>query len=111
MIEELKMILEMVNSTVGLAHDFGIKFLWMYFGTKFLEWVFVVFASYGVYSLFRYAILACAGKDTTFLRECRTRLRTGTSGFMTEEEYTRTTNKILELIDKYNQGKANRNED
>lgn len=105
MLEELKMILELVNNTVGLAHDFGTKALWLYFGMKFLEWLLIAFGCLWFCSLIKYFIQANAGKDTEFMRQCRDRLRIGSPGSMTNGEYSRTTSKILELIDKYVQEK------
>ena len=102
-IEELKMILETINATTGLAKDMGTTWIWLHYGLKLLEGlailVGIAVVTYGIYKIAR--IMHSDGIDTVFMRQCRDKLKTGSGGSMTDGEYYRTTAKIMELVDKH----------
>ena len=106
-IEELKMILETINATTGLAKDMGTTWIWLHYGLKLLEGlailVGIAMVIYGIYSIARTMNSDCI--DTVFMRQCRDKLNTGSGGCMTDGEYYRTTAKIMELVDKHIQEK------
>jgi hypothetical protein len=107
-IEELKMILETINATTGLAKDMGTTWIWLHYGFKFLinltALAGVAVVAYAVYRVARVLRSDCI--DTVFMRECRNKLNTGSLGCMTDGEYYRTTAYIMELVDKHIQEKA-----
>jgi hypothetical protein len=102
-IEELKMVLETINTTTGLAKDMGTTWIWLHYGFKVLDglaWIVgVTVVVYGMYRMAR--MLNSADIDSPFMRSCRNKLGTGSPGIMTEEEYYATTTKIMELVDQY----------
>lgn len=106
-IEELKMVLDAIKDTTGLATDFGTTWIWLHYGFKLLDGlallIGVAVVVYGIYRMVK--TLNCADMDTSFMRQCRDKLKTGTSGCVTEPEYYATTTKIIELIDKHIQEK------
>ena len=105
-IEELKMILDTINATTGLAKDMGTTWIWLHYGFKALSGLALIasvaLVVYGIYRI----VLAInhADIDTSFMRSCRDKLGTGSSGVVVEQEYFATTAKIMELIDQYKQG-------
>ena len=107
-IEELKMILETINATTGLAKDMGTTWIWLHYGFKLLSGLMVVagvaVVVYGIYITTKTCMVEV--KDTPFMRQCRDKLKTGSLGGMTDGEYYRTTAKIMELVDKHIQEKA-----
>ena len=106
-IEELKMILETINATTGLAKDMGTTWIWLHYGFKLLDGLAMLIGSavviYGVYKIARTMNSDCI--DTVFMRQCRDKLNTGSGGCMTDGEYYRTTAYIMELVDKHIQEK------
>lgn len=102
-IDELKMILETINTTTGLAKDMGTTWIWLHYGFKVLDGlallVGVAVVVYGIYRIV--TTVNNADIDTQFFRTCRDKLGTGSSGVMTEREYYATTVKIMELIDQH----------
>lgn len=102
-IEELKMILETINTTTGLAKDMGTTWIWLHYGFKVLDGLAllacIAMVVYGMYRVVR--MLSNADIDSQFMRSCRNKLGTGSPGVMTETEYYATTTKIMELIDQY----------
>jgi hypothetical protein len=102
-IEELKMILETINTTTGLAKDMGTTWVWLHYGFKALEgfaWlVGIAMVIYSVYRMMR--MMSNADIDTAFMRSCRDKLGIGSTGIMTEAEHYATTTKIMELIDQH----------
>ena len=102
-IEELKMILETINTTTGLAKDMGTTWIWLHYGFKALEGLAciagIAIVIYGIYRMVK--TVNNADVDTAFMRSCRNKLGTGSPGIMTEAEYYATTTKIMELIDQY----------
>lgn len=106
-IEELKMVLDAIKDTTGLATDFGTTWIWLHYGFKLLDGLALLIGTavvvYGIYRIVK--VVNCADMDTSFMRSCRDKLRIGSSGFVTEREYYATTTKIMELIDKHMQEK------
>jgi len=104
-IEELKMILDTINATTGLAKDMGTTWIWLHYGFKLLyELAFLVGIAMVIYGIYRIAkTVNNADIDTAFMRRCRDRLGIGSTGTVTEREYYATTTKIMELIDQYKQ--------
>ena len=104
-IDEHKMVLETINNTTGLAKHVGTIWIWLHYGFK----VVVQLIMLSVLSVFAYTVwrvvLTLGGKDTRFMRLCRDRLGIGCQGVMTESEYERTTERIMDLIDKHNKEK------
>ena len=102
-IEELKMILETINATTGLAKDMGTTWIWLHYGFKLLDGlallIGVAVVVYGIYRMVK--AVNCADIDTPFMRSCRDKLKTGTSGCVTQSEHYATTTKIMELIDQH----------
>ena len=81
-IEELKMILETINATTGLAKDMGTTWIWLHYGFKFLinltALAGVAVVAYAVYRVARVLRSDCI--DTVFMRRCRDKLKTGNGG-------------------------------
>jgi hypothetical protein len=104
-IDELKMILDTINTTTGLAKDMGTTWIWLHYGFKVLDGLaLLVCIAMVLYGIYRIAIaVSHADIDTSFMRRCRDRLGTGSPGCVTEREYYATTTKIMELIDQYKQ--------
>jgi hypothetical protein len=102
-IEELKMILETINTTTGLAKDMGTTWIWLHYGFKALSGLaWLAGIALVVYGIYRMVIaVSHADIDTAFMRSCRDKLGTGSTGTVTEREYYATTAKITELIDQY----------
>jgi len=101
-IEELKMILETINTTTGLAKDMGTTWIWLHYGFKVLEGLaWIVGVTVVVYGMYRMMAVNHVDIDSPFMRSCRNKLGTGSTGIMTETEYYATTTKIMELIDQY----------
>lgn len=102
-IEELKMILETINATTGLAKDMGTTWIWLHYGFKVLDVLACIacfaIVIYGIYRMVK--AINNADIDTAFMRSCRDKLGTGSTGIMTEAEHYATTTKIMELIDQY----------
>jgi hypothetical protein len=102
-IEELKMILETINTTTGLAKDMGTTWIWLHYGFKLLDGlallVGIAVVTYGIYRIAK--TINGSDIDTMFMRSCRDKLKTGTGGCMTDGEYYRTTTKIMELIEQH----------
>ena len=108
-IDELKMILETINSTTGLAKDFGTTWVWLHYGLKVFDSLLAVVCILGVaYAIYRMvAHNSGSGTNETFIRRCRDRLRIGSPGMLTNEEAERVRIKLSELIDKHLQEKNN----
>ena len=104
-IDELKMILETINSTTGLAKDFGTTWVWLHYGLKVFDSLLAVACILGVaYAVYRVVVHANGGGDQErFLRQCRDRLRIGSPGCMTDSEWIALRMKLTELIDRHNQ--------
>lgn len=102
-IDELKMILETINATTGLAKDMGTTWIWLHYGFKVLDGLaLLVGVAVVVYGIFRIAkMLNNADTDTPFIRNCRDKLGIGCRGIVTEQEYYETTIKVMELIDQH----------
>ena len=102
-IEELKMILETINATTGLAKDMGTTWIWLHYGFKVLDGLALLACiAIVIYGIYRMVIAVNhVDKDSPFMRSCRNKLGTGSPGVMTETEYYATTTKIMELIDQY----------
>jgi hypothetical protein len=102
-IDELKMVLETINATTGLAKDMGTTWIWLHYGFKAFEglaWIFgVTVFMYGLYRMIKTTL--SVDIDSPFMRSCRDKLKTGTGGCMTDGEYYRTTTKIMELIEQH----------
>ena len=102
-IEELKMILETINTTTGLAKDMGTTWIWLHYGFKVLDVLACIacfaIVIYGIYRMVK--AINNADIDSPFMRSCRNKLGTGSPGVMTETEYYATTTKITELIDQH----------
>lgn len=108
-IDELKMILDTINATTGLAKDMGTTWIWLHYGFKALSglaWLAgIALVVYGIYRIVK--TVNNADIDTAFMRRCRDRLGIGSTGTVTEREYYATTTKIMELIDQYKQENRN----
>ena len=102
-IDELKMILDTINATTGLAKDMGTTWIWLHYGFKALSGLaWLAGIAVVVYGIYRIAItVSHADIDTSFMRSCRDKLGTGSPGCVTEREYYATTTKIMELIDQH----------
>jgi hypothetical protein len=101
-IDELKIILETINTTTGLAKDMGTTWIWLHYGFKVLEGLaWIVGVTVVVYGMYRMMAVNHVDTDSPFMRLCRNKLGTGSPGVMTETEYYATTTKIMELIDQY----------
>lgn len=102
-IDELKMILETINSTTGLAKDFGTTWVWLHYGFKVFEALLVVVCILGgIYGIHRMiAHSSSCSVNEAFLRRCRDRLRIGSPGSFTDEEAERVRIKLSQLIDKH----------
>jgi hypothetical protein len=102
-IDELKIILETINTTTGLAKDMGTTWIWLHYGFKALEGLACIAGiAIVIYGIYRMVIAVNhVDKDSPFMRSCRNKLGTGSPGVMTETEYYATTTKIMELIDQY----------
>ena len=102
-LEELKLVLETINSTTGLAKDFGTTWVWLHYGFKVFEAVTVVFCILGViYGIYRMVAQSKGNEaNEAFIRRCRDRLRIGSSGILTEGEAAQVRNKLSEMIDKH----------
>lgn len=102
--EELKLVLETINSTTGLAKDFGTTWVWLHYGMKLLNGIgyllIVAIIVYGIYQV----VASISGTDNAneFVKECRDRLGTGFPGPLTTNELSHTRSKVFELIDKHN---------
>ena len=106
-IDELKMVLETINNTTGLAKDMGTTWIWLHYGFKVWDGLLLLsVVAVVAYAIFRIVIYLNDGHDSHFIRHCRDRLGIGSSGYVTPDEYMRTTTKINELIDKHNEEKA-----
>ena len=106
-IDELKMVLETINNTTGLAKDMGTTWIWLHYGFKVFDMLvlLMVVAVIG-YFIYRIVVYVNGGEEPdTFLRHCRDRLNIGSPGVMTDEERRRVCTKISELIDKHNEEK------
>lgn len=107
-IEELKMILETINATTGLAKEMGTTWIWLHYGFKVLQGL-VVLATVGIvfYAIYKTILTIHSGTiDTQFMRECRDKLKIGSTGVMTDWEYHVTTSEIRELINRHNKNKT-----
>jgi hypothetical protein len=96
---ELKMILDALSATTGAAQEFGTVWILAHYGLSFLSSLlgflgFIVF----VYAVYRVILAFNSKTDSVFMRKCRSALFPGTGGYVTEEEYSATTEKIMELI-------------
>lgn len=102
-IEELKMVLETINNTTGLAKGFGTTWVWLHYGLKVFDSVLAVACILGVvYAIYRMVVFINGGNENeTFIRRCRDRLRIGSPGMLTNEEAERVRIKLSELIDKH----------
>lgn len=102
-IDELKMILETINSTTGLAKDFGTTWVWLHYGLKVFDSLLAVACILGVaYAIYRMVVYSNGGThQEAFLRQCRDRLRIGSPGGMTDGEWIALRMKLNELIDKH----------
>lgn len=102
-LEELKLVLETINNTTGLAKDFGTTWMWLHYGLKVFDAVMVVFCILGViYGIYRMIVYTTEGSaHDVFMRRCRDRLRIGSPGILTEGEAAQVRNKLSELIDKH----------
>ena len=85
----------------------ALAWIWLHYGFKLLDGLALLIGTavvvYGIYRIVK--VVNCADMDTSFMRQCRDKLKTGTSGCVTEPEYYATTTKIMELIDKHMQEK------
>lgn len=104
-IDELKMILETINSTTGLAKDFGTTWIWLHYGFKVFDMlVLLLVVAVICYVIYRCVLAINGGGDQErFLRQCRDRLRIGSPGGMTDGEWVELRMKLTELIDRHNQ--------
>ncbi len=102
-LEELKMVLETINNTTGLAKDFGTTWVWLHYGLKVFDSLLAVACILGVsYVIYRMVVFANGGSvNEAFIRRCRDRLRIGSPGMLTDEEAERVRIKLTELIDKH----------
>lgn len=102
-IEEMKMVLETINNTTGLAKDFGTTWVWLHYGLKVFDSLLAVACILGVvYVIYRLVVYTNGGGDKErFMRQCRDRLRIGSHGYMTDGEWVELRMKLTELIDKH----------
>lgn len=106
-IEELKLVLETINTTTGLAKDMGTTWIWLHYAFKLFDGLLVVGCIWGVaYAIYR-TVVFCNGieEDARFIRKCRDRLRIGSPGALSPNERHDTQDKIIQLIDKHNEEK------
>ena len=70
-IEELKMILETINATTGLAKEMGTTWIWLHYGLQFLNGLGVfIGVVIGIYAIYRTVLATNSGfQDTLFMRE------------------------------------------
>lgn len=102
-IEQLKLVLETLQSVGHDAASLAVLWMWLKFGASVLNVVFwgaVVFAV--VFAIIR-AIMIGTGAERTdeFLREMRGLLNTGTSGYMTDSERDRTLALLRRLAEEH----------
>ena len=108
-IEQLKLVLETLQSVSHDASSLAILWLWLKFGAVAFSHLFwgtiVVGAVWLLTRLIRQQM--DAEKYEHFLRDMRDTLGTGTDGCMTAAEFSRTSAKLRELADAYrtNRGK------
>ena len=106
-IEELKLVLETINTTTGLAKDIGTVWIWLHYTFKLLDGLLVIGCIWGVaYAIYRMVVFCNGGEeDESFMRQCRDRLRIGSPGSLTDSERRDTQIKLMQLIDKHNEEK------
>jgi len=102
-IEQLKLVLETLQSVSHDASSIAVLWLWLKFGTHIaaqLFWAVVVcVAVYGIFRTVR-MLHGVDGTDT-FLREMRDLLQTGTGGVLTDRERHETQTALRNLAHEY----------
>lgn len=102
-IEQLKLVLETIQS---LGHDAGqtaTMWVWLYFGSKVLSNGFLVAAVAVIaYAIYRVVALVQGNENATyFLKDMREVLGTGSSGYLTDPERERTQQLLRNLAEEY----------
>jgi hypothetical protein len=102
-IEQLKLILETLQSVGHEASSLTMLWMWLKFGAAILNVVFWGIIIVGVAHAIGRAWRALEGdtRADRFLRDMRDVLGTGTGGCLTEVEYDRTTSLLRRLAEEY----------
>ena len=102
-IEQLKLVLETLQSVGHEASTLAVLWMWLKFGASLLHTLFWGAVIVGVAHAIRKAWLAleCDRKSEAFMREMRDTLGTGTSGCLTDGEFSSTSTKLRELAHAY----------
>ena len=107
-IDQLKLVLETIQSVSHDASSLAILWLWLKFGAVAFSHLFwgtiVVSAVWLIVRLIRQQ--TDGEKYEQFLRDMRDTLGTGTGGVLTPEEFSRTSAKLRELADAYRNNKG-----
>ena len=98
-IEQLKLVLETLQSVGHEASTLAVLWMWLKFGAAILHTLFWGLVVVGVVYAIRSGWLAleCEHKAEDFMREMRDTLGTGTSGHLTHAEFASTSAKLREL--------------
>ena len=99
-IEQLKLVLETVQTTTDGAKNFGVWWIALHYGEKILSGLLVVICVWGVLWGIVKAIMIGneMHKNEARLRHLRDTLRIGSSGFFTDSEYEQMKDKIKDLM-------------
>lgn len=102
-IEQLKLVLETLQSVSHDASSIAVLWLWLKFGAHIVGHIFwAVILCAGAYAIFR-AVKMAHGVDgtDTFLREMRDVLQTGTGGALTDRERNETQNRLRAIAHEF----------
>lgn len=102
-IEQLKLVLETLQSVSHDASSIAVLWLWLKFGSHIAAQLFwAVAICVGAYTIFR-AVKMAHGVDgtDTFLREMRDVLQTGTGGALTDRERHDTQTRLRAIAHEY----------
>lgn len=107
-IEQLKLVLETLQSVGHEAGSLATLWLWLKFSGGLLQLAFWAAVIVGVAHAIARAARHLEGdaRYERFLREMRGTLGTGTSGVMTDDEYGRTTAMLRQLAEEHRAKKA-----
>lgn len=99
-IEQLKLILETLQGVGHEAGNLAVLYLWLQFVGGVLTNISLVGIFVGLFYFIYRAVMMSQGHDANdvFLREMRDQLKTGTGGYMTDNERQRTMSAIHALV-------------
>lgn len=98
-IEQLKLVLEMLQSVSHDASSLVILWLWLKFGSGVLNVVGVLLGVLGVVGIIAYIVRVNEGdaQAQRFLRNMRDTLGIGSSGYLTDDERERTQDVLRQM--------------